>query len=103
MENHLKTAIEIAREAGDLLLQHFRQPLEITYKRRSDLVTEADRRSETLIVERLRSHFPDHAIVAEEGGGQETGSDYCWYAVAPNPGACAPSPQCSNSNDPCRF
>jgi myo-inositol-1(or 4)-monophosphatase len=79
MENHLDIAIEIAREAGGLLLEHFRQPLQITYKRRSDLVTEADRRSETLIVERLQSHFPDHAIVAEEGGGQKTGSDYCWY------------------------
>ena len=42
-------------------------------------MTEADRKSETLIVERLQSHFPDHAIVAEEGGGQKTGSDYCWY------------------------
>jgi len=79
MESCLKTAIEIAREAGGLLLEHFRQPLEITYKRRSDLVTEADRKSEALIVERLRSHFPGHAIVAEEGGGQKTGSDYCWY------------------------
>jgi myo-inositol-1(or 4)-monophosphatase len=79
MESYLNTAIEIAREAGGLLLEHFRQPLEITYKRRSDLVTEADRRSEALIVERLQSHFPDHAIVAEEGGGQKTTSDYCWY------------------------
>ena len=79
MENYLNIAIEIAREAGGLLLQHFRQPLEITYKRRSDLVTEADRKSEALIVERLRSHFPGHAIVGEEGGGQKTGSDYCWY------------------------
>lgn len=79
MENTLKVAIDIAREAGDLLLEHFRQPLEITYKRRSDLVTEADRKSETLIVERLQSHFPEYAIVAEEGGGQRTGSDYCWY------------------------
>ena len=79
MESCLTTAIEIAREAGGLLLQHFRQPLEITYKRRSDLVTEADRKSEILIVERLRSHYPGHAIVAEEGGGQKTNSDYCWY------------------------
>ena len=79
MGNQLDTAIEIAREAGGLLLEHFRQPLEITYKRRSDLVTEADRKSEAFIVERLRSQFPDHAIVAEEGSGQKTGSDYCWY------------------------
>ena len=79
MEGYLKTAVEIAREAGDLLVEHFRQPLEITYKRRSDLVTEADRKSEALIVERLESQFSGHAIVAEEGGGQKTGSDYCWY------------------------
>ena len=79
MENCLKTAIDIAREAGNLLLEHFRQPLEITYKRRSDLVTEADRKSEALIVERLQSHFPGYAIVAEEGGGERTASDYCWY------------------------
>ncbi len=79
MESYLKTAVEIAREAGDLLVEHFRQPLEITYKRRSDLVTQADRKSEALIVERLESQFSGHAIVAEEGGGQKTGSDYCWY------------------------
>ncbi len=79
MESYLITAIEIAREAGVLLAQLFKRPKEISYKRPSDLVTEADRRSEALIVERLRNHFPGHAIVGEEGGGQKTGSDYCWY------------------------
>jgi len=79
MDNHLNVAIEIAREAGDLLLQHFRQPLEITYKRRSDLLTEVDQKSEALIVDRLQSCFPGYAIVAEEGSGQKTDSDYCWY------------------------
>jgi myo-inositol-1(or 4)-monophosphatase len=44
-----------------------------------DLVTEADRASERLVVERLRSHFPSHGIVAEEGGGHESSSGYTWY------------------------
>jgi myo-inositol-1(or 4)-monophosphatase len=79
MSNYLSTAVEIARESGVLLAELFTQPQEITYKRRSDLVTVADRRSEALIVERLRSSFPDHGIVAEEGGGQAGPSDYCWY------------------------
>ncbi|MBZ5582118.1 MAG: inositol monophosphatase, partial [Acidobacteriia bacterium] len=39
----------------------------------------ADRASEKLVVERLRSHFPSHAIVAEEGGGHENASEYRWY------------------------
>jgi myo-inositol-1(or 4)-monophosphatase len=79
METYLSTAVEIAREAGALLIQLFKRPHEISYKRPSDIVTDADRRSEALILERLRSHFPKHAVVAEEGGGQKTGSDYCWY------------------------
>jgi myo-inositol-1(or 4)-monophosphatase len=44
-----------------------------------DLVTEADRASERLVVERLRSHFPTHGIVAEEGGGQDGAGEYRWY------------------------
>lgn len=79
MENYLDIAVEIAREAGALLSELSKRPHEISYKRRSDLVTEADRRSEALIIDRLRRHFPEHAVVAEEGGGQKTASDYCWY------------------------
>lgn len=79
MESYLTTAVQIAREAGALLAQLFKRPQEISYKRTSDLVTEADRRSEALIIERLRSYFPKHAVVSEEGGGQRTDSDYCWY------------------------
>jgi myo-inositol-1(or 4)-monophosphatase len=79
MESYLASAVEIAREAGALIAQLSHRPHEIHYKRPSDIVTEVDRRSEELIVERLRSRFPRHAIVSEEGGGQKTDSDYCWY------------------------
>jgi len=79
MDKYLDTAVEIASEAGALLAELSKQPREISYKRKSDIVTDADRRSEAMITERIRGHFPDHAIVAEEGGGKETSSDYCWY------------------------
>ncbi|MFB3921687.1 MAG: inositol monophosphatase [Terriglobia bacterium] len=79
MSNYLDTAVSIAREAGGLLADYFRAPLEISYKSPANLVTEADKRSEALIVERLQKHFPGHAVVGEEGGGQRINSDYCWY------------------------
>jgi len=79
MANYLDFAVETAREAGTLLSQLSKQPRQISYKQKSDIVTDADRRSEAMIIERIRRHYPDHAIVAEEGGGKETGSDYCWY------------------------
>ncbi len=79
MPDYLNAAIEIAREAGALLAELSTQPLEINYKHRSDLVTVADRRSEALIVGRLRERFPDHAIVGEEGSKYQSSTDYCWY------------------------
>jgi myo-inositol-1(or 4)-monophosphatase len=79
MSDYLSAAEDIARDAGALLAELFTQPLDISYKRRSDLVTEADRQSEALIVERLRTRFPDHSIVAEEGGTHRAASDYCWF------------------------
>ena len=76
---YLETAVEIAREAGALLANYFARRVSFELKGEFDLVTEADRASEELVVERLRSHFPSHAIVAEEGGGHESSSEYRWY------------------------
>jgi myo-inositol-1(or 4)-monophosphatase len=75
----LETAVEIARESGALLANYFERRVAFELKGDFDLVTEADRASEKLVVERLRSHFPQHSIVAEEGGGHESASEYRWY------------------------
>jgi len=77
--SYLETAVEIAREAGALLANYFERHVPYELKGEFDLVTEADRASERLVVERLRSHFPQHSIVAEEGGGHESSSEYRWY------------------------
>jgi myo-inositol-1(or 4)-monophosphatase len=77
--SYLETAVEIAREAGALLATYFERRIGFELKGEFDLVTEADRASEKLVVERLRSYFPSHGIVAEEGGGHESSSDYRWY------------------------
>jgi myo-inositol-1(or 4)-monophosphatase len=81
MNRYLQSAIEIAQEAGALLLDEFSKSTGFEYKGGSsfDLVTAADRHSEELIVERLRTLFPQHAIVAEEGSRQESESGYRWY------------------------
>jgi myo-inositol-1(or 4)-monophosphatase len=77
--SYLETAVEIAREAGSLLANYYERRVAFELKGEFDLVTEADRASEKLVVERLRSYFPSHRIVAEEGGGHEAASEYCWY------------------------
>ncbi len=69
----------IAREAGALLMQYFHQGLKIEYKGDADLVTAADRASETMIRERVRAQFPSHDVLGEEQGLSDSGSDYRWY------------------------
>ena len=70
---------EIAREAGALLLGYFHRRVKIEYKGDADLVTEADRASEKLILERIRAEWPTHEVIGEEGARIETGGDYRWY------------------------
>jgi myo-inositol-1(or 4)-monophosphatase len=77
--SYLEPAVEIAHEAGALLANFFERRVPFELKSEYDLVTEADRASEKLVVERLRSHFPTHGIVAEEGGGHESTSEYRWH------------------------
>src|SRR5436190_11019787 len=79
----LNFAIQTARDAGRLLAERFGRALEITNKSELDLVTESDLASERLIIDRIRSHYPRHAILAEESGASgpadaKEQSDWRW-------------------------
>ena len=63
----------LAEEAGAILLAGYEQEHQLSYKGDIDLVTEIDRRSEEVLVGELRRQFPDHRILAEEGGGSAGG------------------------------
>lgn len=71
-------ATELAREAGSILMQHYRR-VAVEYKGQFDTVTAADRASERRVVGRIRSRYPSHSIVAEEGSGFAGGGDHVWY------------------------
>src|SRR5437879_11871770 len=73
------TAAAMAREAGALLMQYFRQRVAVEYKGEADVVTVADRAAEELIMARLRARWPEHQIMAEEGSTHRSSSDYRWY------------------------
>ncbi len=64
----LNFAIETAREAGQILLEKFGRDIDIHKKGEINLVTEADLASEKLIVEKIKSYYPKHSILAEESG-----------------------------------
>ena len=63
----LNFAVQVARDAGGLLMQRLGSA-RVSHKGDIDLVTEADLAAEELIIERIRTHFPQHKILAEESG-----------------------------------
>jgi myo-inositol-1(or 4)-monophosphatase len=72
-------AAAIAMEAGALVRSFYESGVETEYKGEADLVTEADRASERLIVERLSTRFPSHGVYGEEGTRGQMESEYRWY------------------------
>ncbi len=71
-------AAEAALLAGRIQKERYGTQLTVELKGAIDLVTEVDRQCEAVILDTIRSHFPEHNIVAEESGGADRGSRYTW-------------------------
>jgi myo-inositol-1(or 4)-monophosphatase len=79
LPSFLSIALQAARLGGSQLMQYRGKLSDIRSKSSSgDLVTEADEASEAAILSHFKSNLPGHAILAEESGKQETGSDWLW-------------------------
>jgi myo-inositol-1(or 4)-monophosphatase len=72
-------AAAIAMEAGALVRGFYESGVATEYKGEADLVTEADRASERLIVARLSERLPAHGVFGEEGTRGQMDSEYRWY------------------------
>ncbi|MBN1933276.1 MAG: inositol monophosphatase [Anaerolineae bacterium] len=69
----------IARIAGDLLRQGWGHATRVEYKGDVDLVTDYDRKAESIITDALQTEFPGHHIYAEEQGDVGLASSpYTW-------------------------
>ena len=79
MEAMLNVAIMAARRGGDTLIRNLNKldRLNVEKKGRNDFVSDADRTAEKAVIETIKRHYPDHAILAEESG-QQGDSEYVW-------------------------
>lgn len=71
-------AQNLACEAGSLLYEKLNQLHQIHYKGTIDLVTEADKMSEDLIIEAISRRFPDHGILSEESAAKNEQASIRW-------------------------
>jgi len=70
MHGMVNIAIRAARRAGDIMLRQMSRvdDLEVAEKGRNDFVTRVDQMAEAAIIEIIKEHYPEHAILAEESG-----------------------------------
>ena len=81
MQPMLNIAVRAARAAGKVILKGYEQRdrIEATLKSANDYVTNIDRDAEEIIIQTILASYPDHSIIAEEGGEQVgKQNDYQW-------------------------
>ena len=79
MHPFINIAIKAARSAGDVIMRGYDRLDRVTISNKSkyDFVTSVDLTAEKLIINDIRSAYPDHAILAEESGHID-GEQYEW-------------------------
>ncbi len=80
LQNWLEIATEAAQAAGAIIFSLWGKVQHIQEKGRAgDLVTEADRQAEAIILEIIKRRCPHHAILAEESGQLgKIDNPFCW-------------------------
>ena len=68
----------LADLSGDIALGHFRTSVTVDSKSDATPVTIADRDGESAMREAIRKSFPDHGIIGEEHGREQTDAEWLW-------------------------
>jgi myo-inositol-1(or 4)-monophosphatase len=74
----LQTATAAARDAGQLLRDHFGKPPEVNELLAHDIKLVLDVQTQELITKKLLGAFPDHALYGEEGIAGNQSSEWQW-------------------------
>jgi myo-inositol-1(or 4)-monophosphatase len=84
MDSHLDFAVELIRQAGELLLFYYRPSgTRASLKADRTLVTEADLAGDQMISRAIREHYPQEALLSEELRQTLEGEGRCAWVVDP--------------------
>lgn len=80
LDKALKVSIELAKKAGQAILEVYEKDFEVEYKEDTSPLTEADQKSNDIIVAGVREAFPQYSVLSEEAKEDVTRfeNDWCW-------------------------
>lgn len=76
--DYLKTAIDLAKHAGDIMRAGFTLNMEKEWKEDNSSVTKTDRAINELVLKTLTQKYPEHGVLSEEGSTLELDRKYLW-------------------------
>jgi len=75
----LRFSIQLAKDAGEIQMSYFGKLSSLNKKSTSiDLLTIADKESETYIINKIKKYYPTHSILSEESGEINNKNEYRW-------------------------
>lgn len=78
-QKELEMAINIAKEAGPIMLKYFDIDQGIEQKEDRTFVTIADKLINTMVIEKLKELFPEDGVIGEEESNTEYGMERKWF------------------------
>lgn len=78
MSEIVNVAIDSAKCAGKFLLENFGKVAQVEKKKDKSLATNLDKEAEMMILDKIKTKFPQHGIIAEEGGTNGADNEYLW-------------------------
>ena len=78
MHNYLETAVELGRQAGRIMLEHFEMGVAADLKADNSPVTIADETINQLVIDRIAAEYPTHGVIGEEGSVERPESSLQW-------------------------
>lgn len=78
MTVYKKFAIQVAKDAGQLLMDNYGGLQRLEFKLKTNFKTQVDDLSDKFIREAIMKEFPDHNIYSEEQNDKQNNSDYSW-------------------------
>lgn len=78
LEKFTEFALKTVQKANLITLKYFSKKIKHRLKENLSPVTTADIKSENFIISRIKEKFPEHSILAEESGNNDSGNDFKW-------------------------
>src|SRR3989338_7557560 len=78
IEVRKKAALQVARETGIFIKRNLGKVGRVDYKGEINLVTDIDRKAESVIINKIRKNFPKDSILSEEAGRKSREGDFLW-------------------------